>query len=405
MSAIYIHIPFCKRRCSYCDFITYAHLQALLPAYVQSLVKEIEGSMFEVEPVETLYFGGGTPSLLSLDQLGAILGAVRARFGVADGAEVTLEANPGTVDGDYFSQVRNLGVNRLSMGVQSFNDQELRVLGRIHNSWQALESFQAAGRAGFDNISLDFIFGLPGQDMAGWQENLKKIAWLKPEHLSIYSLILESGTLLNRWVEKGLVDLPDEDLVADMFEETISYLDQLGYRHYEISSWALNEKMESRHNKVYWKAQDYLGFGAGAVGNVGGLRWRNTENVRDYILKLNHNARRHIGDGAEKSQEIPALVDPNLITGLLAMIETEKLSQQDQMQEMMLLGLRMTYEGVSISAFQDRFGVDYRQVFKDEILDLLKKDLVKWVDFEDGAHLVMTKRGVFLGNRVFQTFI
>lgn len=405
MTAIYIHVPFCKRRCSYCDFITYAHLQDLMPAYVQSLVKEIEASWFEVKPVETLYFGGGTPSLLSVDQLRAVMDAVRMRFGLADSAEITLEANPGTVDGDYFSHVRNMGVNRLSMGVQSFNDQDLQVLGRIHNSWQALESYQAARQAGFENISLDFIFGLPGQDMAGWQENLKKIAWLKPEHLSIYSLILEPGTLLNRWVEKGLVDMPDEDLVADMFEETLSFLDQLGYRHYEISSWALGEKNESRHNKVYWKAQNYLGFGAGAVGNVGGLRWRNTENVREYLLKIREAARRHDDAEVVLNKQSTNAMTAGLLNTFTAMIETEKLSIREQMQEMMMLGLRMTHEGVSAQAFLERFGQDCTKVFREEIQDLLNKQLVSWTTFDDGLHLVLTKRGIFLGNRVFQAFI
>ena len=405
MTALYVHIPFCKLRCSYCDFITYAHIQALQPEYVLKLVQEIETSAFESDPVETVYFGGGTPSLLDLDQVAVILDAVRARFGIAKGAEVTMEVNPGTVQGDYYASLLDLGVNRLSLGVQSFREQDLKVLGRIHSSWQALESFQAARRAGFDNISLDFIFGLPGQDMSGWQSNLEKICVLKPEHLSVYSLILEPGTPLAQWVEKGLVNLPDEDLVADMFEETIAFLGSQGYQHYEISSWALGEEKESHHNKVYWKGQNYLGFGAGAVGNVGGLRWRNTENVGEYLLKISEIARSKDNSSLGFSTKLSHHPDRQRLRCHPAAVETEKLSVEEQMQEMMMLGLRMTREGVSVGAFQKRFGLDCQEVFQTEIKDLISKGLVSWLTLDDGPHLVMTKRGMFLGNRVFQAFV
>ena len=405
MTAVYIHIPFCKRRCSYCDFITYAHLDTLLPDYLQSLQREIEHSSFDVGPVETLYFGGGTPSLMIVEQVDGVLKAVRSRFGIHKDAEITIEANPGTVDQVYFEGLRRLGINRLSMGVQSFNEQELKVLGRIHNSWEALESFHEARKAGFGNISLDFIFGLPEQDMAAWRHNLEKISLLKPEHLSIYSLILEPGTLLTRWVEKGLVNLPDDDLVADMFEETLSFLERQGYGYYEISSWALGKTRESRHNKVYWKGQDYLGFGAGAVGNVGGLRWRNTPNVKEYLLKLSNIARRYEESLPDFDGENVQLHDIKQLQLGPAVVETEALSLEEQMQEMMMLGLRMTHEGVSADAFRQRFGQDLKSVFADEIRGLIAKGLVEWVLFENGYHLVMTKKGVFLGNQVFKVFI
>ena len=203
---------------------------------------------------------------------------------------------------------------------------------------------------------MDFIFGLPEQDMAAWRNNLEKISLLKPEHLSIYSLILEPGTLLSRWVEKGLVNLPDDDLVADMFEETLSFLKRQGYGYYEISSWALGKSRESRHNKVYWKGQDYLGFGAGAVGNVGGLRWRNTPNVKEYLLKLSNIARSYEESLPDFDGQNLELHDIKQLQLGSAVVETEALSLEEQMQELMMLGLRMTHEGVSADAFQQHFG-------------------------------------------------
>lgn len=405
MTAIYVHIPFCKRRCTYCDFITYANLDAMLPEYLEALQDEILSASFDVAPAKTVYIGGGTPSLMNQKQIAGILDCIKRRFGISEDAEITIEANPGTVQVDFYKQILDLGINRLSLGVQSFDDRDLKVLGRIHTRDEALASFEQARKSGFDNISLDFIFGLPEQTLAGWRKNLAQVEKLVPEHLSIYSLILGPGTLLNRWVDRGLVALPDDDLVADMFEETLAFLSRLGYVYYEISSWALGESKESKHNKVYWRGDEYLGFGAGAVGRVGDSRWRNTTNVKEYILKLRQVARSNKVESASNLLSNGDFVHKSGPDLGSAVAEVENLSVQEQMREMMMLGLRMTGEGLSEPAFYDRFRNLPEAIFGAEIEDLLSKGLVTWHQFEDGRHLVMTPKAYLLGNLVFRAFV
>ncbi len=401
MTAIYIHIPFCKQRCRYCDFITYANKENMLPDYVDALQKEILCSPYQVGNAQSLYFGGGTPSLLSVEQLGLILEAVDKRFGIADKAEITLEANPGAFDEGYFPHIRKLGVNRLSMGVQSLEDEELAILGRIHTADKAIQTYLAVREAGFDNVSLDMIFGLPGQSLKDWCWNLEKLVELNAEHFSVYSLILEEGTELTRAIERRDLSLPDDDLVADMYDMTIDTLDSLGYWHYEISSWAKDQAVESRHNKVYWRGEDYLGFGAAAVGCLNGLRWRNTDDISDYVLKIRLNAHRE--RWANASMDEWKLMKGEVLGPAIS--EIERLDEDEQMKEMMLLGLRMTLEGVSEKAFYRRFGIDMVERFGKEIDELIAYGLVEWQDLFGGQHLVMTRRGVLLGNRVFSAFI
>ena len=405
MTAVYIHIPFCKRRCNYCDFITYANFEAMLPDYLSALQMEILNSKWECDQAETVYIGGGTPSLMSTEQVTGILDAVRQRYGIAKDAEITVEANPGTVNASYYAQIRALGINRLSFGVQSFSDAELQLLGRIHSADEAIEQYFQAREAGFDNISLDLIYGLPEQTLSDWRKNLDVLKGLLPEHLSIYSLILEPGTLMTQWVEKGLVALPDDDLVADMFEVTLRTLAALGYEYYEISSWALGEARESRHNKVYWRGEDYLGFGAGAVGKVGSLRWRNTESVSEYIRKTRFNARSQYsgGEGTEKLNLDEFAKNATYFS--TAVTEIETLSNEEQMNEMMMLGLRMTREGVSEKAFFERFAVKLEERYSQQISKLIKLGLVEWVECQNACHLRLTQNGYLLGNRVFQEFV
>jgi len=298
-----------------------------------------------------------------------------------------------------------LGINRLSFGVQSFSDAELQLLGRIHCADEAIEQFFQAREAGFDNISLDLIYGLPEQTLSGWRKNLDVLKGLLPEHLSIYSLILEPGTLMTQWVEKGLVALPDDDLVADMFEVTLRTLAALGYEYYEISSWALGEARESRHNKVYWRGEDYLGFGAGAVGKVGSLRWRNTEFVSEYIRKTRANARSQYGGSEGTGKMNLDEFAKNATYFSPAVTEIETLSNEEQMNEMMMLGLRMTREGVSERAFYERFAVKLEERYSQQISKLIKLGLVEWVECQNARHLRLTQNGYLLGNRVFQEFV
>jgi len=388
---VYIHVPFCVRRCLYCDFITYAGQQAWLPAYVEAAIKEIHwlGSSTGKtdEPAQTVYFGGGTPSLLSIEQVKALLTAVDLSFGLMENAEITLEANPGTLTLDYLRELRATGVNRLSLGVQSFSDAELAQLGRIHTRDEALESILWAKQAGFENLSLDLIFGLPNQSLRAWEYNLREVIRIHPEHLSLYNLIVEDGTPLAEQIAKREIAAPDDDVAADMYELTMDFLKSAGYEQYEISSWATSPEFESRHNKAYWQISPYLGVGAAAAGFAENVRTLNTPSILEYIRRIS---------GQQSALPFPfsaANDEHNTVTTIT------------QMQETLMLGLRLTREGVSQAEFQSRFGQEMTQVFPQEIARLLTKGLVEWVNFADGQHLRLTRRGRMLGNQAFMEFV
>ncbi|HPC05493.1 MAG TPA: radical SAM family heme chaperone HemW [Anaerolineaceae bacterium] len=269
---MYIHFPFCQKRCGYCDFFTRADMQSAIPAYVDSLVKEIEQvgtSAEEKLPVQTVFFGGGTPSLLSPAQASNILVSVGKYFTLLPGAEISLEANPGTVNLEKLQGYQAAGINRISFGVQSFKDDELQFLERIHSSREAVDAFEMARAAGFTNINLDLIFGLPGQTVASWADSLEQAVKLDPEHLSLYALTIEEGTPLHRQVEAGKVIPLDDDISADMYQLAEEMLTSGGCNHYEVSNWAAKRdgKVQSCiHNLQYWLNLPYLGIGAGAHG-------------------------------------------------------------------------------------------------------------------------------------------
>ncbi|MFZ3071465.1 MAG: radical SAM family heme chaperone HemW [Anaerolineaceae bacterium] len=391
MLSVYIHIPFCIQRCSYCDFITYAGRQDLIPQYADAVIAEIRSlgaaHRDEKDTVETVYFGGGTPSLFTPAQVAACLDAIRSGFNLDQDAEITLEANPGTIQPGFFREIRMAGINRLSLGVQSFVPEELNILGRIHTVEDAYTSIEAARSAGFGNLNLDLIFGIPGQTLEGWENNLAQAVKLSPEHLSLYSLTLEQGTPLAMRVQQELIELPDDDLAADMFELAMEYLRSQGYDHYEISNWAASEARESRHNKTYWKNWPYLGIGAGAHGCAGGYRTENVGDIPTYIGRIQdqNNCR------------------PYPFTN--ANINHIQLDEITSAQETMLLGLRLVREGVSCSAFQERYQQELKGVFDQEINRLFKKQLVEWVPFPDGEHLRLTHRGIMLGNQAFMEFV
>lgn len=386
MSAVYLHIPFCVKRCDYCDFITYAGQGEFLPEYVAAIIREIQFFSGMDSKAESIYFGGGTPSLLSTGQIEELLHAIDISIGIDSNAEITLEANPGTVNHKKLKALRSVGINRLSLGIQSFYDRDLLMLGRIHNAEQAMSTVTEAREAGFDNLSLDLIFGLPGQSLNDWETNLRKASEMGVEHLSLYSLILEPGTPLAKKVENGELELPSEDLAADMFELTMDRLPDYGLFQYEISSWAKREELESRHNKVYWKNQDYVGIGAGAHGKYGQKRARNVSTIQSYIqLSKSHVSRE---DGLSWAVE-----------------EVLPISKKEAMQETMMLGLRMTREGVSETQFLRTHRVEPESIFGQEIRKLLKMGLIEWVEREQEKHLVLTRRGIMLGNLVFQEFV
>ena len=290
--SLYFHIPFCVHRCAYCDFNTYAGQEAFIPAYVEALVREIEAvaaSAPDRLPVHTIFFGGGTPSLLSPEHFERILGAIRKNFDLKPiidersvvtnsvvPPEISLEANPGTVSLASLKGLRKAGFNRISFGVQSSHPEELRLLERIHDFFDVIESVKEARQAGFENLNLDLIYGLPQQTLERWQESLKRAVGLNPEHLSLYALTIEHDTPFGRWMAQGLMPLPDPDAAADMYEWASQYLQAQGYEQYEISNWA-RPGYPCRHNLQYWRNEPYLGFGAGAHGCAANLRIANIE--------------------------------------------------------------------------------------------------------------------------------
>ena len=382
--AIYIHIPFCQRKCPYCDFNTYAGRESQYDALVQALARDLRetGRGLDRPLVRTVFLGGGTPTVLEPRHLETIFRALEEGFRVLPDAEITSEANPGTVDRARFGVLRALGVNRLSMGVQSFQDEELRFLGRIHDAQEALTAFQEARRSGFDNINLDFIFGLPQQSPTAWEATLSQAIALQPEHLSLYSLTVEPGTPLARWVAQGQVSEPDPDRAADLYEMARERLAEAGFEHYEISNWArgpldvsLLPRFASRHNVVYWRNEPYLGFGPGAHGWFRGVRRAVITDVGEYIQRVEAGA-------PYWSMEEPISLDL-------------------EMGETMMLGLRLVRAGVERARFRERFGVDVTDVWPQELATLLAQGLIQL----SAERVRLSPDAVLIGNEVFAAFL
>lgn len=379
-AGIYIHVPFCVRKCHYCDFTSWpaAAGDARIDAFVDGVCREVEIAArvhASPGPVEapTLFLGGGTPSLLSPGQLGRILGDVRAHFGVAADAEVTLESNPGTLDAGKARAFRDLGVNRVSVGVQSFHDSELQALGRIHTAEQGAEAIRVLREAGFDNVSLDLMFAIPGQTPVSWRETLGRAIELCPEHIAAYSLIVEPDTPFEAWERQGKLFRVGEDAEAEMYEAAIADLAAAGYEHYEVSSFALRGR-RSRHNQVYWRNEPYLGFGPAATSYVGGVRATNTRSLPAYLERVGR------GELPVETSETPA--------GALAMGET------------MMLGLRML-EGVESRLFTERFGVAPEEVYAGPIRRLTTDGLLRVAD----GRIALTHRGLLLASDVMAAFL
>ena len=382
--AIYIHIPFCQRKCPYCDFITYAGREGQYDAFVEALARDIieTGRALGRPQVRTVFLGGGTPTVLEPYHLQSIFQALHTGFDILPDAEITSEANPGTVDVSRFETLRALGVNRLSMGVQSFDNEELRFLGRIHTADEARAAFDLARRVGFENINLDFMFGLPEQSPETWRHTLQTAIDLQTEHLSLYSLTVEPGTALAAWVARGQVSAPDPDLAADLYEMAQEALAAAGFVQYEISNWARGPvgddqlpRFASRHNVVYWRNEPYLGFGPGAHGWYGGVRRAVVNDVGDYIRRV------------EAGESYWSMEEP---------IPTEL-----EMGETMMLGLRLVGAGVERAAFRQRFGMDVTEVYPDQISSLLAAELIELTP----DRVRLTPQALLIGNEVFATFL
>jgi oxygen-independent coproporphyrinogen-3 oxidase len=390
--SLYVHIPFCQAKCSYCDFNSYAGLESLMPSYVGALLSEMAlwRDTMQGTNVATVFLGGGTPSLLPLAEVERITTALRRRFRLADDAELSFEANPGTVDRAYLQGLRSLGVNRLSLGIQSFHDGELATLGRIHTAAQAREAYDAARRAGFDNVNLDLIYGLPRQTVAAWQYSVREAIDLRPDHLSLYALTLEEGTPLADDVAGGRLPPPDTDLAADMYVWAEDALAAAGYRHYEISNWALPDR-HCRHNLACWLSEPYLGFGADAHSCFGGFRFANVKDPRRYIPLVEESAK----GGDRRAEDLPAL-----LAGLCHVASAEQITTARAMAETLVLGLRLV-EGLPLAEFRRRFGQELMSVYGAQVQELEALGLLERAD----GCLRLTAGGRLLGNEAFQRFL
>jgi oxygen-independent coproporphyrinogen-3 oxidase len=410
--SLYIHIPFCRRRCSYCDFNTYAGLEGLITDYVTALCREIDrlGSAAQARlsarlPVHTVFLGGGTPSLLPLAELERIFRAVQRAFDLSPAAEISLEANPGTLDPASLQGLRELGVNRLSLGMQSAHPAELELLGRIHTYPDVIQAVDWARRAVFDNLNLDLIFGLPGQPLERWEASLRQALALGVEHLSLYALTLEEGTPLLSRVQAGQLPEPDPDLAADMYDLATELLEQAGFYQYEISNWARdsgnldpgvqNPSYACRHNLQYWRNLPYIGFGAGAHGYIRERSPQNPINMRIANVLTPGEYIQRMADAAGK-----AIVFPQTP----AAAEVTPIDLPAEIGETMMMGLRLTREGVSGAAFRQRFGRELKDAFAPQIERLIGLDLLEWAGAQ-GDVLRLTRRGRLLGNQVFVEFI
>lgn len=386
--SIYLHLPFCRQRCSYCDFNIYTTLFHLQEDYSAALVREIAlvgGDLHRT--VHSVYFGGGTPSLTPLPQVAALMAALRQHFALTADCEITFEVNPGGVTTDYLAGLAGLGINRVSVGMQSARADELTLFNRDHQFADVVATLAALRHVGFANISLDLIYGLPGQTLAAWQETLTAALALHPEHLSIYALSLAFGTPLSAQVAHGNLPTPDDDLAADMYAWAASTLAEAGFRHYELSNWAriaASRDLRSRHNLQYWRYGAWLGLGAGAHGHVPGLRYSNVRGPTHFIRRVTTDAVRAFP------------LSP-------AVVQVTRLSEREQMGEFLMMGLRLIEDGVERATFAHRYGVDLLDVFAEPLTRLSAAGLLAWD--ENATRLRLTPRGWLLSNQVFRELI
>lgn len=385
--SIYLHIPFCRHRCAYCDFNTYTSLGELREAYGAALAQEVTqvGQLAEVaerkRPLQTIFFGGGTPSLMPLHSLETVLTAVYNQFGTTANAEISLEANPDTVDLAYLQGLRQLGVNRLSFGVQSAVASELALLEREHDFATVINTVALTRQAEFDNFNLDLIYGLPGQSLAAWEQSVRAVLALDPPHVSLYCLTIEPGTPMQRWLQNGRIQPPDPDLAADQYELAGDLLGAHGLVHYEISNWAKPGR-ECRHNLAYWRNEAYLGLGAGAHGQAGGYRYEVVKQPRVYLRRL-------------------AEAVPTIFPLSAAVAHSHLVDEAEAMSDTVITQLRLLQEGLDLHAFAQRFGRSLTDAYGTTVSNLLEWGLLHQKD----ERLLLTKNGRFLSNQVFYRFM
>ena len=377
---LYIHIPFCKQKCEYCDFYSVANKDELIPQYVQSLLNEIKGvsnskNLDFIPVVTTIYIGGGTPSYLKSNFISQILSTIYENYQVVKDAEITVEVNPGTVTLDKLEEYVKAGVNRLSIGLQTTHDYLLQKIGRIHNYYDFLDTYHFAREVGIQNINVDLMLGLPEQTLIELQDSVEEVISLEPEHISVYSLILEEGTKLEKKVLEGELKLPLEEEERSMYWKTKALLEESGYIHYEISNFA-KPNYQAKHNLNCWNQKEYIGFGAGAHSYINGVRYSNISSIKKYLLNDQNRT-------WEKNRELH-----------------EKLNQEAKQKEYMLLGLRKI-EGVSVQEFKSKFVANPIYLYHTELEKLSEEKLLEI----DGDTIKLTNKGLDLANLVWEEFV
>jgi len=381
--SLYLHIPFCRHRCAYCDFNTYTTVSELQGEYVSALATEISQvaglaqEAGQLRPLGTIFFGGGTPSLLSLQEVATLVSHARERFGLVAGAEVTLEVNPDTVDQAYLQGLGEAGINRLSFGVQSANRAELALLERSHDFATVQQVVVQSREAGFRNLSVDLIYGLPGQGVDTWRRSLRAILDLDTPHLSLYCLTIEPGTPMQRWLQNGRIPAPDPDIAAEQYEIACKLLATAGYVQYEISNWA-RPGFECRHNLTYWRDEEYLGLGAGAHGKAGGYRYALVKQPRAYIRRM----------AEERAGPFPLSA---------AVAEGHLVDREEAISDRVITQLRLLQEGLDLGAFQRQFGQTLEETSGGMVSQLQGWGLLR----QDRARLYLTDDARFISNQVF----
>ncbi len=376
---IYIHIPFCKRKCSYCDFISFCDKDNLIENYIKALKKEIDEFDFSKNIVTTIYIGGGTPSYIKAEYIAEILDLLRKKLVNNkinfEDTEITIEVNPGTVTKEKLETYKKSGVNRLSIGLQSTKNRLLKQIGRIHTYEEFLDTYNLAKEVGFDNINVDLMIALPNQKMEDIKESLEKVVDLNPNHISVYSLIVEERTLISKWLDEGKIALPSDEEERRMYWYVKDFLEFHGYNHYEISNFS-KKKKESKHNLNCWNQEEYVGFGIASHSYIDGVRFCNTSNLDEYIENINNN-------NLDKNREIE-----------------ERQTKEDKEKEFMMLGFRKI-EGVDISKFKEKYQENPLYLFRRELDKLVSEGLIE-VDLNN---IKLTNKGLDLANLVFEEFI
>ncbi len=369
---IYIHTPFCKQKCAYCDFISFSEKQELIPKYIETLEKEIKNCKINKEEykVETIYFGGGTPSFIESKYIVSIINLLKQKFNISKHAEITIEVNPGTVDRKKLEDYKNNGINRISIGLQSTSDSLLKLIGRIHIYNEFLDVYNLAKEVGFKNINVDLMIGLPTQILQDVEKDLERVLELNPEHISVYSLIVEEGTKIEEKIKNGELFLPSEELERKMYWTVKNRLEEKGYKHYEISNFAKQE-FESKHNLSCWNQEEYVGFGLAAHSYINGKRYSNTDNFEEYFTSQENSKAIH-----------------------------EEQTKEDEMKEFMLLGLRKI-DGVQISKFKNKFIENPIYKYRKELNKLFSEELI---EIEED-NIKLTNKGIDLANLVWEEFI